>query len=71
MGNKVGYRLNLINFNSVYRFRFLSIPSFDSNVVTKNEVKHLDIKRIYSVSLFTKHLMAAEYHAQNHALHKN
>ncbi len=32
---RVGYRLNFINSNSdsAYRFRFLSIPSFDSNVV--------------------------------------
>ncbi len=35
--NRVGYRLNFIDFDSnsdsAYRFRFLSIPSFDSNVI--------------------------------------
>ncbi len=31
----VGYRLNFIDFDSdsAYRFRFFSIPSFDSNVI--------------------------------------
>ncbi len=65
---RVGYCLNLINSNSVsdstYQLRFLSISSFDSNVV-KNEVKHLDIKTNFSVS-FVKHL-AAEYHEQKSA----
>ncbi len=40
-----------------YRFPFL----------IKNEVKHLDIKHIYFVSLFAKHLIAAEYHEQKSA----
>ncbi len=34
---RVGYRLNFIDFDSdsdcAYRFRFFSIPSFDSNVI--------------------------------------
>ncbi len=29
----VGYRLNFIDYDSAYRFRFFSIPSFDSNVI--------------------------------------
>ncbi len=33
--HRVGYRLNFIDFDSdsAYRFRFFSIPSFDSNVI--------------------------------------
>ncbi len=33
--SRVGYRLNFIDFDSdsAYRFRFFSIPSFDSNVM--------------------------------------
>ncbi len=30
---RVGYRLNFIDSDSAYRFRFFSIPSFDSNVI--------------------------------------
>ncbi len=65
--SRVRYRLNFINSDSAYRFRFLSIPSFNFNVDSKKEkkkVKHLDIKHIYSVALFAKHLIAAEYHEQ-------
>ncbi len=40
-----------------YSYQF---SDFDSNVVKK--VNHLDIKHIYFVSLFAKHLIAAEYH---------
>ncbi len=36
-------------------------------MVQQNEVKHLDIKHIYSASLFAKHLIAAEYHEQKSA----
>ncbi len=31
--DRVGYRLNFIDSDSAYRFRFFSIPSFDSNVI--------------------------------------
>ncbi len=51
---RVGYRFNLINSSSAYWFRFLSILRFNSNVVKTSEVKHLDIKHIYSVSLFAR-----------------
>ncbi len=33
--DRVGYLLNFINSDSAYRFRFFSIPSFDSNVIKK------------------------------------
>ncbi len=51
---RVGYRFNLINSSSAYWFRFLSILCFDSNAVKTSEVKHLDIKHIYSGPLFAR-----------------
>ncbi len=35
----------------------------------KNEVKYLYIKSIYCVSLFAKHLIAAEYHEYKSAVY--
>lgn len=50
VGSRVEHRLNSIDSNSdsnsAYRFRFISFPSFDSNMV-KRKVKCLDNKNIY------------------------
>ncbi len=61
----VGYRLNLINSDSAYRFRFFSTVSIPKWL--KNEVKHLDSKHIYSVSPFAKQFVAAVYNEQKSA----
>ncbi len=57
--SRVGYRLNFIDSDSdsAYRFRFFSIPSFDSNVIN-NDIKHL------SCLFFCKPFIGAEYHEQ-------